>query len=301
MAKQPRVLVGQVAAITGGARGIGKETARALVREGVRVAIGDLDLELARKTAAELGGGGSAVRAYPLDVTDRESVRAFIDAVEADLGPIDIFDSNAGIMPVGTFLEEDDDSTRRQIDINVYGVINGAKEILPRFVERRRGHLVNVASMAGKGGFPGVATYCGTKHFVVGLSESIRGELAYADSPVEVTCVMPAIVQTELAAGLKATRGVKPTTPEDVAEAIVDALKVPRFDVFVPKAAGVANTVMGVLPRRGREGLARALKADVALIEADHGARRGYEVRAAESDPHLEAGHQPASLGAGED
>jgi NADP-dependent 3-hydroxy acid dehydrogenase YdfG len=301
MAKQPRVLVGQVAAITGGARGIGKETARALVREGVKVAIGDLDLELARKTAAELGGGGTAVRAYPLDVTDRESVRAFIDAVEADLGPIDIFDSNAGIMPVGTFLEEDDDSTRRQIDINVYGVINGAKEILPRFVERRRGHLVNVASMAGKGGFPGVATYCGTKHFVVGLSESIRGELAYADSPVEVTCVMPAIVQTELAAGLKATRGVKPTTPEDVAEAIVDALKVPRFDVFVPKAAGVANTVMGVLPRRGREGLARALKADVALIEADHSARRGYEVRAAESDPHLEAGHQPASLGAGED
>ncbi|EHN11139.1 short chain dehydrogenase [Patulibacter medicamentivorans] len=301
MAKQPRVLVGQVAAITGGARGIGKETARALVREGVKVAIGDLDLELAQKTAAELGGGGTAVRAYPLDVTDRESVRAFIDAVEADLGPIDIFDSNAGIMPVGTFLEEDDDSTRRQIDINVYGVINGAKEILPRFVERRRGHLVNVASMAGKGGFPGVATYCGTKHFVVGLSESIRGELAYADSPVEVTCVMPAIVQTELATGLKATRGVKPTTPEDVAEAIVDALKVPRFDVFVPKAAGVANTVMGVLPRRGREGLARALKADVALIEADHSARRGYEVRAAESDPHLEAGHQPASLGAGED
>ncbi|WP_320673282.1 SDR family oxidoreductase [Patulibacter defluvii] len=301
MAKQPRVLVGQVAAITGGARGIGKETARALVREGVKVAIGDLDVELARRTAEELGAGGTAVRAYPLDVTDRDSVRAFIDAAEADLGPIDIFDNNAGIMPVGTFLDEDDDSTRRQIDINVYGVINGVKEILPRFVERRRGHLINVASMAGKGGFPGVATYCGTKHFVVGFSEAIRGELQYLESPVDVSCVMPAIVQTELATGLKATRGVKPTTPEDVAEAIVDALKHPRFDVIVPRSAAVANAVLQVMPRRGREGVAKLLKADRALIEADHGARQGYELRASESDPHLEAGHQPASLGAGDE
>jgi NADP-dependent 3-hydroxy acid dehydrogenase YdfG len=301
MAKQPRVLVGQVAAITGGARGIGKETARALVAEGMKVAIGDLDLDVAEATARELARGGSNVRAYRLDVTDRESVRAFIEATERDLGPIDVFDNNAGIMPVGAFLEESDDSTRRQIDINVYGVLNGVKEILPLFVERRRGHLINVASMAGKGGFPGVATYCGTKHFVVGLSESLRGELQYLDSPVEVSCVMPAIVQTELATGLKATRGVKPTTPEDVAEAIVDALKFPRFDVIVPKSAAVANGVLQLLPRRGREGLARALGADKALIEADQGARKGYEVRAAHSDPQLASGDQPAALSGGQD
>lgn len=301
--QQPRVLVGRTAAITGGARGIGKETARALLREGMKVAIGDLDLDLAKATADELraavpgrGGAEAQIRAYPLDVVDRQSVRDFVDAVERDLGPIDVYDSNAGIMPLGTFLQESDASTQRQIDINVMGVINGAKEVLPRFVERRRGHLINVASMAGKAGFAGAATYCGTKHFVVGLSESIRGELAHEGIPVDVTCVMPAIVQTELAVGTKDTRGVKKVTPEDVAAAIVEALKIPRFDVFVPKSAGVANTVIGVLPRRGREGVAKALGADKALMEADQSARAGYELRASESDPHLGAGEQQKSL-----
>lgn len=301
--QQPRVLVGRTAAITGGARGIGKETARAFLREGMRVAIGDLDLELAQATADELraavpgrGGAEAQIRAYALDVVDRESVHGFVEAVERDLGPIDVFDSNAGIMPLGTFLEESDASTRRQIDINVMGVVNGAKEVLPRFVERGHGHLVNVASMAGKAGFAGAATYCGTKHFVVGLSESIRGELAHAGVPVDVTCVMPAIVQTELAAGTKDTRGVRKVAPGDVAAAIVEALRHPRFDVFVPRSAGVANTVIGVLPRRGREGVAKALGADRALMDADRSLRAGYELRAAESDPQLEAGEQPRSL-----
>lgn len=300
---EPRVLVGRTAAITGGARGIGKETARALLREGMKVAIGDLDLALAESAAADLrasvparGAATVEVRAYALDVVDRESVRVFVDAVEDDLGPIDVFDSNAGIMPLGTFLQESDESTRRQLDVNVMGVVNCAKEILPRFVARGRGHLVNVASMAGKAGVPGAATYCGTKHFVVGLSEAIRGELHHAGSPVDLSCVMPAIVKTELAAGTKDTRGVKKVTPEEVAQAIVDVLKVPRFDVYVPKSAGVANTVIGVLPRRGREGVARAIGADKTLIEADPAARAAYELRAAESDPRVGAGEAPRTL-----
>jgi short-subunit dehydrogenase len=300
---EPRVLVGRTAAITGGARGIGKETARALLREGMKVAIGDLDLALAESAAADLrasvparGTGTVEVRAYALDVVDRGSVRAFVDAVEADLGPIDVFDSNAGIMPLGTFLEETDESTQRQVDVNVMGVVNCAKEVLPRFVARGSGHLVNVASMAGKAGFPGAATYCGTKHFVVGLSEAIRGELHHAGAPIDVSCVMPAIVQTELAAGTKDTRGVKKVTPQDVAQAIVDVLKVPRFDVYVPKSAGVANTVIGVLPRRGREGVSRVLGADKALMEADPSARAAYELRAAESDPRLTTPEPPRTL-----
>lgn len=299
MSQQSRVLVGQVAAVTGGARGIGRATAAALVREGLKVAIGDVDLALAEKTAAELSAGGGTVRAYPLDVTDRESVRAFVAGAEADLGPIDVFDNNAGIMPVGPFLAESDESTRRQLEINVMGVVNCGKEILPRFVERRRGHLVNIASVAGKGGFPGAATYCGTKHFVVGWSEALRGEMQHADVPVDISCVMPAIVQTELATGLKATRGVKQITPEDVADGIVDALKNPRFDVFVPRSAGVANRIVGMLPRRGREGLVRVMKADVALIEADHGARKAYELRAATNDAQLPAPAKAPELTSG--
>ena len=116
MAKERRSLSGKVVAITGGARGIGKATATALVGKGCRVAIGDLQLELAEKTAAELGGGTVALA---LDVTDRGSFAHFLDEAERQLGPIDAVINNAGIMPVTPFEEEGEDSVRRQIDINL--------------------------------------------------------------------------------------------------------------------------------------------------------------------------------------
>ena len=291
MAKQPRSLTGQVAAVTGGARGIGRATAQAFIREGMKVAIGDLDVAAAQKTAQELGNGTTAVE---LNVTERASVKAFLDATEAQLGPVDVVVNNAGIMQLGRFAEEDDATTQRQIDINVNGVLYGVKEVLPRFMGRNRGHLVNIASSAGKSGFAGGATYCGTKHFVVGFSEAVRGELR--DTNVEVSCVMPGIVNTELAAGLQSARGVKNVNPEDVAEAIVDALKVPRFDVFVPKSIGPINAVFGLLPRGGREAFGRAMKVDKVLDEADPNARRGYELRAAHSEPGLEPADEQRSL-----
>ena len=292
MAKQPpRTLAGQVAAITGGARGIGKETARHLVRQGMKVAIGDLDPTATEAAAAELGPNA---RAYALDVTDRASFDAFLDAVEADLGPLDVLVNNAGIMQLGPFLEESDLVAVRQIDINVHGVLFGMKAALPRFIARGSGHLVNIASSAGKGGFPGGATYCGTKHFVVGVSEAVRGELR--GTPVEISCVMPGVVNTELASGLKEARGVKNIEPGDVAAAIVECLQVPRFDVFVPKSIGPITQVMGILPRGGRERVTRLLKADQVLSTADPDARRAYELRAAASEPGLAAGEEPRQL-----
>jgi NADP-dependent 3-hydroxy acid dehydrogenase YdfG len=291
MAKQPRILSGQVVAITGGARGIGKETARALVAQGMKVAIGDLDLATCEATAAELG---PSVKGYALNVTDLDSFTAFIDAVEADLGPLDVLVNNAGIMQLGPFLQEDHATAHRQVDINVHGVLYGMKIALPRFVARGRGHLVNIASTAGKGGFPGGATYCGTKHFVVGTSEAVRLELR--GTGVEVSCVMPVIVNTELASGLSEARGVKNVTPQDVANEIVDALQVPRFDVFVPRSVGKITTVMNVVPRRGREALVRAMKADQVLLSADPAKRAAYELRASRSEPGLEPGEQVKEL-----
>ena len=292
MAKEPRILSGQVAAVTGAARGIGKATARALVAKGMKVAIGDLDVELAQQTAQELGGGTVALA---LDVCDRESVRAFLDATEDQLGPVDVLVNNAGIMQVGHNLWEEDDATAlRMIDINVHGVLFGVKEIVPRMLARGRGHVVNVASTAGKGGFPGGATYCGTKHFVVGASEALRAELR--GSGIEVSCVMPVVVDTELASGLQRTRGVKQVQPEDVANEIVSALQEPRFDVFVPRSVAQITRVMNVLPRNGREAISRALKADRVLMQIDEGARQAYELRASHSDPALDAAEAPKQL-----
>src|SRR5271154_5904790 len=105
MAKQPRILAGQAAAITGAARGIGRVTAEAFVRQGMRVAIGDVDAEAARQTARELG---PSTVALALDVTDHASFSAFLEAAEEEIGPLDVLVNNAGIMPIGPFLKEDD-------------------------------------------------------------------------------------------------------------------------------------------------------------------------------------------------
>jgi NADP-dependent 3-hydroxy acid dehydrogenase YdfG len=282
--KQVKSVAGKVVAITGGARGIGKATATALVRRGARVAIGDLDLELAERTATELGGN---VVAFELDVTDRASFAAFLDAAEKELGPVDVLVNNAGIMPVGPFEKETDETARLMIDINLHGVIYGCKLALERMIPRGEGHIVNIASQAGKAGIPGGATYSATKHAVVGLSEAIR--LENRDRGIEVSCVMPAVVNTELGSGLTDTRGVKKLEPEEVADAICEAIETNRFDVWVPRSSAGISVVLNLVPRSGREAIAKAMKADKVLAEVDERERAAYEERAAHST-HSESG-----------
>lgn len=269
-------LNGQVAAVTGAARGIGRATAAAFLREGMRVAIGDLDLELAEQTAAELGAGAIAL---PLDVTSRASMAAFLDATEQQLGPLDVLVNNAGIMLVGRPLWEEDDATaRRQYDINVNGVLFGIKEAVPRLQARGRGHIVNIASGAGIIGFAGGGTYCGTKHYVAGVSEALRAELR--GSGIGVSCVMPAVVNTELATGGGSVRGLRSVEPEDVADAIVNAIRRQKFDVYVPRELGVLDRARGFLPRRAFEALLRATNAADLLAHIDLEQRAAYEQRA---------------------
>ncbi|HKJ35206.1 MAG TPA: SDR family oxidoreductase [Solirubrobacterales bacterium] len=276
--KQVKSVSGKVVAITGGAQGIGKSTAAALVRRGSRVAIGDLNRELAEQTATELGGNCVA---FELDVTSRSSFETFIEEAEAELGPVDVVVNNAGIMPLNLLADEPDEIARLQVDINLHGVIFGTKIAIDKMVPRGSGHIVNVASQAGKAGFAGGATYCATKHAVVGLSEAARNELR--ETGVEVSVVMPAVVNTELGSGLHEARGVKTLEPEDVAEAIVEGIETNRFDVWVPKETAVIATFMNVLPRRGREAISRMLKADDILSTPDKGRRAAYEDRAAHS------------------
>ncbi|WP_435156058.1 SDR family oxidoreductase [Amycolatopsis sacchari] len=267
-------LRGKVIVITGGAQGIGATTAGALVGLGARVAIGDIDQAGAEKTAAELGGDTLAL---PLDVTDGRAFGEFLDEVERRLGPVDVLINNAGIMLLAPLEQEDDDATTRQLEINLHGVIHGTREAVKRMRPRAAGLIVNVASMAGKAGFPGAATYCATKHAVVGLSEAVRLELR--GSGVDIACVMPAVVRTHLADGLVETKLFKSLRPEDVARAIVDVVRRPRFDVYVPRSLDWTGRLGRLVPRAASEWFLRAVGADRVFLRAHAGARAEYEAR----------------------
>lgn len=289
MARETRILTGKVCAITGGARGIGRATAQALIREGACVALGDLDLDAAKKTAEELGPNA---RAFALDVVDESSFTAFLDAAEAELGPVDVLINNAGIMHLTAFDAEQWRMVERQVSINVYGVMHGMRVAIPRMLSRGAGHVVNISSAAGCAGIPGAATYSAAKHAVIGYTEAVMGELD--GRGIDFTVVMPALVNTELAHGVRPGKGVVKSEPQDVADAIVRALKRPVFEVFVPKRVGPIVKFSRILPMAITTRVAKMLEADRILTEVDHGQRVAYEERARRHGAAAEATVAPA-------
>jgi len=258
-------------AITGGARGIGYQTAKELIRRGHRVAIGDIDEARVKEAADELGI--SAVTR--LDVTDTDSFRAFLDMVEDQLGPLDVLVNNAGIIPTGHAHEEDDAVTRRQVEINVLGVIFGTKLALQRMLPRRAGHIINTASLAGELPVPGLATYCGTKFAVIGFTEAARQE--YRNSGVQLSTVRPTFTNTELVAGTTGAKGLRNAEPEEIARATAELIERPRPFVRVTRLAGGMVAAMKFVPGRLASALGSTLGTDsVFLDDVDMGARQAY-------------------------
>lgn len=239
----------KVIAITGGARGIGLATAAALHNLGAKVAIGDIDEAMAKESGADLD-----LDMYgKLDVTDPDSFSGFLDAVERQLGPIDVLVNNAGIMPVGRIVDEPDPVTRRILDINVYGVILGSKLAAQRMVPRGRGHVINVASLAGEIYAVGVATYCASKHAVVAFTDSAR--LEYRSAGVKFSMVLPSFVNTELIAGTGGIKGFKNAEPADIADAIVGLIVHPKPRVRVTKSGWLDDRGTAVHAAPGFRGL----------------------------------------------
>ena len=276
--RDTRLIAGRVVVITGGARGLGLATAKALALRGAHVAIGDLDGDLASSEAAELPGIGRSLGGS-LDVTNATDFSNFLDKVEAELGPLDVLINNAGIMVVSPFIDEDPAMTRREMEINVFAVITGTQLALRRMLPRQSGHIVNIASAAGKAVVAGEATYCATKHAVVGLDESLRAE--YRGSGVTISTVMPGLANTELAAGMKAGRGVPLVEPQEVADAIVSALETGRVDVFVPAKLGALMRLQALMPRSMSEAMSRAFQVDKIGTDVDRVARAAYAQRSA--------------------
>jgi NAD(P)-dependent dehydrogenase (short-subunit alcohol dehydrogenase family) len=272
------VLDGRVVAITGAGRGIGGATAVTLSRLGASVALGDLDLQRVEATAADLARPSLAVQ---LDVSDPASFAEFLERAETQLGPVDVLVNNAGIMPIGPFLDQPPTTTVRVLAVNVQGVITGCRIALQQMTARGRGHIVNVSSQAGRLGSSGAAVYCASKAAVITLSQALSDE--YGDLGINVSCVIPGVVATELSAGFNASEGfIRAVQPEQVADAIADCLLRPRLFVHVPRLAGSGVTALSLLPaglRRRAEQLAGTRH--MALRAAESSDRAAYDARVA--------------------
>ena len=269
---------GKTIAITGAARGIGYATAKALLARGARVVIGDREVALQESAVVRLSALGQ-VSGYPLDVTDHESFATFLGKARTDGdGHIDVLINNAGVMPVGPFLEQSEQTIRSAIEVNLYGVLTGCQLALPDMVARRSGHIVNIASLAGMLALPGQVVYAGTKFAVVGLSTAMADE--FASQGVDVSCVMPTFTNTELITGTHATSAQKPVEPEDIAAAVVKVLDKPTTLVSVPPALRFVSAITPTLAPKARRWLSHKMGNDTVFLDYDRAARDGYERRA---------------------
>ncbi len=279
LAQSERFLDGVPVAVTGGARGIGRAIAEHLAGAGARVTIGDVDGEEGETVATAIGGGAIA---RPLDVTDSAQFAAFLDASEEAHGPLGVLVNNAGVDWIGPFHEEPEEVTRREVEVNLVAPILGTRLAMQRMLPRGRGHIVNVASGAGRVPLPGSASYSATKHGVVGLTESLR--LEYRGSGLRFTVVQPAQVDTAMIEGQGGSKLLPVISADDVAVAVLDAIRRNRFEVWVPSTQGVTAKLGNVLPRRAREAVLRAVGVGKVAGDVDAEARRAYHERAFRRD-----------------
>lgn len=229
------ILAGQVALVTGAGAGIGEAIARALAGAGARVAVTDIDLAAAEQVAAALPGAAP----FRLDVTDAASARSAVAAAEAALGPLDILCNNAGVSTMQRIERLTEEEWDFNFAVNAKGVFLVTRAALPGMIARRRGCIVNTASMAGKKAVPLLAHYAASKWACIGFTKSAAVELG--PHGIRVNCVCPGYVRTamqerelaweaelrgmtpaEVAAGyVELTPLGRMETPEDVAQVVL--------------------------------------------------------------------------------
>ncbi|OLL18200.1 MULTISPECIES: SDR family NAD(P)-dependent oxidoreductase [unclassified Rhodococcus (in: high G+C Gram-positive bacteria)] len=237
---------GKVAVITGAGSGIGRALALELARRGARLALSDVDTAGLDETVRRARDLGAEVKADHLDVTQREAVLDYADAVAVHFGQVNQIYNNAGIAYHGEFERSDFKDIERIMDVDFWGVVNGTKAFLPHVVASGDGHIVNVSSLFGLLAIPGQSAYNSAKFAVRGFTEALRQEMLVARHPVKVTCVHPGGIKTAIARNAAVPAGddqesfaqffdrkLARTSPEDAARTIVEGVRRGRARVLI--------------------------------------------------------------------
>jgi NAD(P)-dependent dehydrogenase (short-subunit alcohol dehydrogenase family) len=245
----------KTAVVTGAGRGMGRETARRLAQRGYQVLVTDLNETSAQETAELIGGGAWAMAQ---DVREPGSHREAAKAA-AERGKLEVWVNNAGVLKTEKIWTHSDDEVRLLVEVNLLATIWGARAALEAMRADPAGcHIINMASMASFGPVPGLGVYAATKHGVLGLTESLQGDLELAKLPIRVHAVCPDLVDTgmmrehannpEYALGFS---GTKIYTPEEISDEIVKLLDSDKIVLSIPRNRMVVARMAGLFPRAG--------------------------------------------------
>jgi NAD(P)-dependent dehydrogenase (short-subunit alcohol dehydrogenase family) len=253
------------AVVTGGGSGIGRAFALELAKRGAVVVIADIDLDRAEETSRLIRDRGGHARAFECDVRSEDAMRELAASCEREIGAIDLAILNAGVLASGEVIETDARAFERVVAINLFGVANGCRAFVPRMIERRRGAILNVASVAGLVPVPYMGPYAASKAGVVALSEALAAEVRHRGVTVTVLC--PSFTKTPLVENGVASDGAIRdlaqrildrfgSDPEDIARLGLDAAARGRLYAVATMHGRLAWRAKRLLPRS----FARALR-----------------------------------------
>ncbi len=229
-------LKGHTALVTGASGGLGTHIARRLAREGMNVAVSGRREDALTQVAGELGALGVRSLAVPADLSDLTQVDKLVDGVESALGPVDVLVNNAGVEAIGAFTTYTREELMSMVDVNLTAPLLLTHRLTPGMLERGRGHVVFIASVAGKVGPAFNEPYAATKAGLVGLTQSLRAE--YLHAPVGFSVVCPGFIAGDgmyarmAEQGHRSNRMMGETTTEKIAEAVLRAIRDDRAEII---------------------------------------------------------------------
>jgi len=235
----------EIALVTGAGSGIGRETAMVLARLGVRLVLWDVNKTGNEETRQIIQDRGGTSYAYLVDVSNTASVMSTAEKVRREIGEITILINNAGIVYCDGIMKITDDQVRRTLNVNLLGQIIVTKALLPSMLDNNHGHIVNIASIAGLTGLPGMTDYCASKYGSVGFTDALELEMEFMKRPIHTLKVCLGLVQTPLTRDIKDKACPKHMRraedcgylmPDYVAEKIVESIQTNRSFLLLPAA-----------------------------------------------------------------